>query len=570
MQQQSQEPDGFEQAIALYGEGRLREAEAACHAALKAEPRQPHALHMLGLIRAEAGAVEEGLALVEQALATGVVHPAIQAAHGRLLLRLGRPAGAVPSLEQSLRLDPRQPPVLRLLGVALIQTGRAADAEALLRGALARLPEDPGLLDALAMSAMAQGRYAEARPLLERALELDPEQPDAAGNLALVYEQSNLLDEAAKIVEQGLERWPKHASLQLIEARLLRRRGDYAAGRERLLALQQRRELLPMLQRDSEFELGWCADGLGDFDKAMEHFGTAKELTLKFASPSPELRKAYPQLLAELTAILASRPAAVGTAEAPAGTPAFLLGFPRSGTTLLDTMLGAHGGFTVLEEQPAIRDMLDAYRAAGHAYPGTRLEPDAGTRARMREAYFEACRRAGWDGKRALLDKSPFATAHLGAIYAVFPGAPIVFLARHPCDVVLSCYMNAFELNSGTVHFTRLESTVDLYCGIMDLWRLYREKLPLNHLVVRYEDLVAAPEAELRRLLEFLKQPWSPAVLEYAEHALKRGRIPTPSYSQVSRPLYRHASGRWRNYSTYLEPYRARLAPYIEAFGYEP
>jgi len=418
------------------------------------------------------------------------------------------------------------------------------------------------------MSVMTQGRYAEARLLLERALALDPDRPDAAGNLALVYEQSNLLEEASSLVEGGLKRWPDHASLRMVQARLLRRNGDYLQARAHLLELQDRDELLPMLQRDSEYELGWCADGLGEFDRAMEHFRAANQRVLDFAAPTMEFRQTYPRELTELSAIFAARPPAAGASTAAPGTPVFLLGFPRSGTTLLDTMLGAHGAFTVLEEQPAIKAMLDAYRAAGHEYPGTRFEPDAPLCARMQEAYVEVCHRAGWDGHRAIVDKSPFATVHAGLIHAVFPGAPIVFLARHPCDVVLSCFMNAFEINSGTVHFTSLESTVELYCGIMALWRLYQEKLPLNTLVLRYEDLVVSPEKELRLMLGFLQQPWSPAVLEYAEHALKRGRIPTASYSQVSKPLYQHARDRWRRYAPHLTPYLPRLMPYIEAFGY--
>lgn len=568
MQQTSREPDGFEAAIADFTAGRLPEAESACRRVLAGEPRHPHALHMLGLIRAESGAVEEGLALVEQALATGVVHPAIHAAHGRLLLRLGRPAAALPGFEQSLRLDPRQPPVQRLLGIALIQSGRAAEAETLLCAALAAAPGNPALMDALAMSRMTQGQYVEARALLEQALALDPDQPDACGNLALVYEQSNLLEQAVELVDQGLKRWPTHGSLRLIEARLLRRHGDFAGARARLLALQGGGELLPALERDIQFELGWYADGLDETAEAMERFAAANRLAEALAAPTPELHQSYPQQLAALTKIYVARPAA-GTATREPGMPAFLLGFPRSGTTLLDTMLGAHGGFTVLEEQPALRAMLDAYRAGGYEYPGTQLEPDARTRALMRDAYFDACRCAGWDGTRPLIDKSPFATAHVGIIQAVFPGAPILFLARHPCDVVLSCFMNGFEINSGTLHFTRLESTVELYCGVMDLWRLYIEKLPFPRFMLRYEDLITAPEAELRRLLDFLGEPWAPAVLEHAEQALKRGRIPTPSYHQVSRPLYKDARDRWRRYARYLEPHLPRLLPHIRAFGYD-
>lgn len=558
---------GFEAAIAHFEAGRIEAAADACRRVLAHEPAHPHALHMLGLIRAEQGHAEEGLALLERAVATGVVHPAIHHIHGNLLLRLGRNAEAAVSLRRSLQIDPDQPRVAQLLGVALSRTGRHAEAEQVLREAAARWPGDARLLDALGMAYMAAGRYADASAPLEQALAADADFPEAYGNLAVVYEQSNRQGEAGRLVQEGLVRWPGHGTLQLISARLVRRGGDDRLARERLLALQTQSNLMPALRRDVEFELGWCADGLGDTDGAMRHFSTAKLQAETLAAPSDELRNIYPRQVEGLMELYGG-PVLPLPAAAVRPLPAFLLGFPRSGTTLLDTMLDAHGGFTVMEERPSIQAMLDTYLAAGLNYPADlpRMTPETG--AQLRAAYFRVCRQAGWDGSRPLIDKSPFASTHAGLIQQVFPGAPLVFLARHPCDVVLSCFMNNFEFNSGTVHFTRLDTTVGLYCDAMALWLLYLERLPLNRIMLRYEDLVTRPEEELRRLLEFLQMPWSPSVLDHAAQALRRGRIPTPSYQQVSRPLYQSARDRWRRYAAYLEPHLPALMPYIQAFGY--
>lgn len=559
----------FEAAIAHFEAGRYGAAEELCLRVLAAEPAQPHALHMLAILRAEQGKTEEGLALLQRALATGVVHPAIQQMHGNLLMRLDRNAEAAEPLRRSLRIDPDQPRVMQLLGVALTRTGQHAEAERVLKQASAIWPGDPRLLDALGAAYMSAGRYAEACSPLERALAVGADFPEAWGNLAVVYEQSNRLDEAARLALQGLARWPEHGTLNLIVARLARHAGDYAGARARLQSLQAKSGLLPALRRDIEFELGWCADGLGDVDAAFRHFSAAKLQAEALAAPSAELHQIYPRQLQALMRLYDGE----ATPVAPSPTeledlPAFLLGFPRSGTTLLDTMLDAHGGFTVLEEQPSIQAMLDAYLAAGLSYPMDLPRIEQGTERRLREVYFRVCQEAGWDGNRPLVDKSPFAATHAGLLQRIFPGAPLVFLARHPCDVVLSCFMNNFEFNSGTVHFTRLDSTVRLYCDAMALWLRYRERLPLNHIMLRYEDLVTEPEAELRRLLEFLGASWSPSVLDHATQALRRGRIPTPSYQQVSRPLYQSARDRWRRYAAYLEPHLPALMPYILAFGY--
>ena len=559
----------FEAAIAHFEAGRFEAAAAACREVLMAEPSHPHALHMLAILMAEQGHTEEGLVFMQRALDTGVVHPAMQHMHGKLLMRLGRNAAAAESFRRSLQIDPAQPRVVQLLGVALTRLERHTEAEQVLQEALTFWPDDARLLDALGAAYMATGRYAEACGPLERAVAADADFPEAYGNLAVVYEQSNRHVEAARLTTTGLARWPEHGSLRLIRARLARHAGDHTAAREQLLALRAMPDLPGALQRDLEFELAWCADGLGDTDAAFRSFSAAKVQAEALAAPSAELKAIYPRQLEGLMRLYSGsakpiQPSSGGVQP----SPAFLLGFPRSGTTLLDTMLDAHGGFSVMEERPSIQAMLDAYLAAGLNYPADLPRLSVQTERSMREAYFAVCRKSGWDGSRPLLDKSPFAAAHAGLLQRIFPGAPLVFLARHPCDVVLSCFMNNFQFNSGTVHFVRLDTTVRLYCDAMALWLLYRERLPLNHIMLRYEDLVTQPEAELRRLLEFLGASWSPAVLDYAAHALKRGRIPTPSYQQVSRPLYQSARDRWRRYATYLEPHLPALMPYIRAFGY--
>jgi len=557
----------FDRAIALFSAGRFPEAEALCRDLLAGRP-DPHVLHMLALIRADAGAVDEALGLLEQALATGVQHPAIHLAHGRVLLNLRRTPEALAPLRASLRLDAHQPQATALLGKALVNLGQAAEARELLDAASAMFPGDANLQEATGIADMALRRYEDASRELERALVGDPLLNEAYGNLAVVYERLNRLDETRRIIDAGLARRPGHPALRFMQARLQRRDGDAADARTALETLKRMPGLAANLDRDIEFELGWCADALDETDAAMAHFQSAKDKAITLAAPAPGLEQLYPRVLASLKRFYGQPELPPpGTPQRP--MPAFLVGFPRSGTTLLDTMLGAHPELWVMEEQPAVQAMLDAYLISGLDYADDLAVLTPPQLATMRAAHQRVSRSAGWDGARGLIDKSPFATAHLGLIEQAFPGAPVIFLARHPCDVVLSCFMNDFEINSGTVHFARLDSAVALYCGVMELWQLYLRRLPLRHILLRYEDLIAEPERELRRLLGFLDLPWSPRVLEHTEAALKYGGISTPSYNQVSRPLYQDARDRWRRYARYLEPHLPRLKPYIEAFGYD-
>jgi hypothetical protein len=389
------------------------------------------------------------------------------------------------------------------------------------------------------------------------------------GNLALVYEHNNRVQEATQTVDGGLARWPEHTPLRLVRARLQRRAGHQAAAYEELTALLARPQSRVM-RRDVEYELGWCADGLGDMDLAFSHFSRANALAMELARPAPAFLDEFPQHMDKLSRRFDREWAAswrpLSSLPRP---PVFLFGFPRSGTTLLDTMLGAHPELAVLEERPAVQAMLDAIDARGPDYPGKLATLSIDSQSALQAAYFDVARRAGWDGHKRLLDKSPFAAAHAGLIQRVFPGAPMLFLSRHPCDVVLSCFMNNFGINSGTVHFTALASTVALYCRLMALWRQFRELLPLQVHVVKYESLVQSPEQELRAILDFLDLPWAAELGDHTAHALKRGRIPTPSYLQVSQPLYQSARDRWRRYDKYLRPFLPQLQPFIDAFGYD-
>ena len=567
MQQPAPPSGNFDCAIALFSAGRFPEAESLCRDLLAAKP-DPHVMHMLALIRADAGAVDEALGLLEQALATGVQHPAIHFARGRVLLHLGRATEALAPLRDSLRLDAHQPRVVAFLGKTLVNLGQIAEARDLLDASSAVFPGDADLREASGAAYMAAGRYEEASRELERAIAGDPMLNEAYGNLAVVYEQLNRLDDTRRIIDAGLARRPDHPALRFVQARLQRRDGDAAGARSALEALRRTPGLAAHLDRDIEFELGWCADALDETASAMAHFQSAKDKAITLAAPALGLDEIFPRQMASLTRVYGSGAfPLLGAPQKP--MPAFLLGFPRSGTTLLDTMLGAHPELWVMEEQPTVQAMLDSYLASGLSYADDLIRLTPPQLAAIRAAHQRASRSAGWDGARGLIDKSPFATVHLGLIQQAYPAAPVIFMARHPCDVVLSCFMNNFEINSGSVHFAKLGSAVTLYCGVMELWQLYLRRLALRHIVLRYEDLIVEPERELRRLLSFLDLPWSPKVLENSREALKRGRITTPSYHQVSRPLYQDARNRWRRYAKYLEPHLQRLRPHIEAFGYD-
>lgn len=523
----------FEQAVALFHGGHAAEAEVVCRRMLARRPRQVQVLHLLGLILADCGDMP----------------------------------GACNCLEQALQLDGRDPALLGAYALVLFRAWRLEEAEKAARAALGLSPGLSDVLNVLGSILWRRGDISAARDCFEQILRQQPEHSGALGNLALLEEQSNHVEEAGRMAEQGLARNPQDVSLRMVRGRCLRRRGEFAEAREVFDGLS--RGGTPALRRDAEYELASCSDALGDADAAYAHAERANELARQIAPHTLKEAREFTAMIQRLQnrftpEWIAAWQAIPGNAGA---LPAFLVGFSRSGTTLMDSMLGAHPDIRVLEERATEQAMVAVLDRLPGSYPDALRNLTSGQQAAVTQAYLHAAGAAAEHGQR-LLDKSPFMTVHLGLVQRVFPGAPIVFMARHPCDVLWSCFMTNLELNSGTAHFTRLDSSVDLYCSVMALWQRYREVLPLNCHLVRYEDLLDAPATVLRKVLGFLGLPWSEQVLRYTEHVFTRGNINSASYAQVSRPLYKTSRDRWRRYRKYLEPFFPQLQPWCELFGY--
>ena len=250
--------------------------------------------------------------------------------------------------------------------------------------------------------------------------------------------------------------------------------------------------------------------------------------------------------------------------------PIFFVGFPRSGTTLVEHMLAAHEGLVTSEELPLLETAEKAVRKlnpSGTAYPEGRDGLPEAAITDLRRTYWSAVTDhvgAISDAQR-LVDKLPLNLVHLGLVRRLFPGAKVLVALRDPRDVVLSCFMQAFQPNPAMVHFYALDTAAELYATVMDQWRHDRAHLGLDYLEYRYEELVADTDATARRIVDFLGLAWSDDVLRYHERG--RGGT-TPSYRDVRQPIYDRSVGRWRHYRAALAPVENRPAPFVTDFGY--
>lgn len=276
----------------------------------------------------------------------------------------------------------------------------------------------------------------------------------------------------------------------------------------------------------------------------------------------------------------------------PEMSPVFMLGFPRSGTTLLEQVLDAHPGVQAMEEPPTITTVLrqaTALMQAKAIAEGGRQKAagwksqwlsvmkrmaslDETQVAGLRKTYYEVAQQeVKLQNSALLLDKMPLNTVDIGLILRIFPNARFIVSLRHPCDCVLSGYMQNFKMNDAMANFLDLENAASFYSHVMNLLWQYEDVFELKERMhfVRYEDLVMDLEAEARKVLDFLGLPWDENVLKYDEHAQQRGTLATPSYQGVTQKIYDSSKERWRNYADWMEPVLPHFYEAAERYGYD-
>jgi tetratricopeptide (TPR) repeat protein len=466
---------------------------------------------------------------------------------------------------------------------ALLEGARAlgarfeiAAASRLLDRALALAGDEPRLRAAVAASWGRLFREDRAITLLEA---IDARPPSARAELAALYERTNRLDEALAEIEACLAVAPDAGELHLAKGRLLRRQGDARAAEAALRrALAQSRQ--PLLLAEAWTELCYLRDQAGDSAAAVEAIDQAHAL-MRAQPGAAQLRaraETNNRAIAGLArafgrAALDSWRAASPVPAPGVGGIAHLIGFPRSGTTLLEQRLDAHPGLVASPERVAfLRDALPALCRAGGG-PLTIGTFDAippAVLARERGLYLarmEAALGAPIAG-RVHLDKNPNHTGLLPGLLRLFPESRLVVALRDPRDVVTSCVLRTFRLSEFSAMLLDWRSAAELYAVEMGAWLRYRAELDTGMWVeTRYEDGLDDPEREMRRVLAALGLPWDAAVLGYRER-IQRKVVNSPTQTEVRQAPYRTAIGRWKAYEPWLQPCLPTLAPFIEAFGY--
>ena len=456
------------------------------------------------------------------------------------------------------------------LGRSLRAAGRLEEALAPLQAALG---EDEFAVQAryeLATCLARLRRRPEAIDHYQAILTLQPGNAQVAANLASLLERENRLDEAESWTGKALLMNPANETAQMTRATLDRRSGKYPE------AAQGLRSLIPGINDPINRSIAWnqlgqCLEGQEDWDEAFDAFSESNRILKEGHTgslPDPRGPRGL-QTLARIHEWLQENPMADWNEPATndTGGIAFLVGFPRSGTTLLDRMLRAHPDIEVLEEKS-----LFSFLHQDWSEPGT-LEALADVNEAQitdaRKIYRREMSRYQRQPQRSLvIDKLPLNLTYLFLIHRLFLEAPVIFLQRHPMDVCISCYFQAFELEASMAYFLDTQQTAQYYNAVMQVAALSMDQIssPLHQL--RYEDLVTEPKDQLTALLNFLALERHDSMLEYRQQGGSETSN-TPSYQQVAQPLHTRSIGKWRNYSGQLDSSFAILRPWVTRFGYQ-
>lgn len=563
--------------------------------ALCAADAEPELQRLRGYLLQEAGDAAGAAAAYEAVVAAQPADWEIWNNLGNARRALGDAAGAAEALARAVALQPRVAAAWRNFAQALLAAGRDAEALDAAREAARLAPGDAAILLALGALLRRAGRIDEALPPLEqavrlapgeteawielgrlrwalrdeagaeaayrKALRLAPAEPLAWLELGILHERANRLDAVPALLAEAGAAGADGPALGYLHAIVLRREGRLEA------ALAAARGAPAELEPERRAALiGRLADAL---DRPDEAFAAFAEMNAAAAESSRGCDPAgYRARIEGMTAVMApdwfGRWGSVPPGPRPA--PVFLVGFPRSGTTLLDTFLMGHPDVHVLEEEPVLERARDALGDF------TRLpDLDEAETERLRGAYFEALDAIAPEAAgKTVVDKLPLNMLGAPLIHRLFPDAKIVLSLRHPCDAVLSGFMQAFEPNDAMANFLDLGDAAALYDAVFAFWERCRGGLPLDVHALRYETLIAEPEAEMRALIDFVGLLWVPDLLDHRRTAAARGTIVTPSYAQVTQPLYRGAAGRWQRYRAQMAKVLPLLCPWAERHGYGP
>jgi tetratricopeptide (TPR) repeat protein len=452
-----------------------------------------------------------------------------------------------------VKIEPDNGRACLLIGQLLATLGFGQDSFVYFRRAVELMPQNVEACAKLGMALLNEGSIDEARAWSDKALALAPDNPDAAAFSALLAEMRGDVAAAIELLRPHVnsDSVPAACTFAVI-AMKTGREPEAVSWLERLLG----KPSLAAERVNLHFGLGRLYDAIAGHDRAFGHFRQGNDLKPRAFDPA-EFSEETRALIELFTCDFVARmPRATNGSE----LPVFIVGMPRSGTSLVEQILGMHPALHAAGELPDIGDISsDLPRVVGApaVFPGCLATLSPESLDRLARTYLDKIESLRGSGQVRVTDKAPLNGMKLGLIAMLFPRARVIHCLRDPLDTCLSCYFQNFAAGlpySFTTDLGYLGAFYREYDRLMSHWK---RVLPLPVLEVRYENLVADQEGVTRRMLEFCGLEWDAGCLRYYN---SRRLVHTASYDQVRRPIYASSVGRWKYYERHIEPLKRTLS----------
>jgi tetratricopeptide (TPR) repeat protein len=588
------------------GLGRVEEASKAFMKVVKLNPTYADGYNNLGVTLQEQGKFEGALVAYKKAISIKPNYAEAYNNLGNTLLEQGEPAGAISSYKKAISIDSNYAEANYNMGFALSSINKPEEAIVAYNNAISMKPNYSEAYCNLGNAYKEIGKLDEAIDFYRNAISINPNYAQVYNNLGKVFQEQDKLELAMEAYKkatslkleyseawtngaEALEKWNKldelddwlkqaHKNFKIVPS-------DISYFQSKFLwRIKERKEALKLISTinlktvSENRKQGFlnlkakCFESSQNFSKAYDCFLEmnllAKKSNTYLNSNSDKFFANTKNQLEQLKLKLTSR-ATDSEDNGETISPIFLVGFPRSGTTLMDTILRSHSKIEVLEEKPTVVAAKAAIRKNGYNEIHNKVF-SIDIISEARSSYIKEFRKhiKSSDTNSVYIDKLPLNLIEVPLINQLFPSAKFILALRHPFDTILSCWMQDFEINAAMANMVDLDRIVDLYCIAMETFKICRSEYNLNVHTIRYEDLLEDLKGESSALLTFLDLTWETKMEDYRATALKRGRINTPSYSQVSQPIYKEAKYRWVNYKEYLDKYSDQIEPWIQEFGY--
>ena len=401
------------------------------------------------------------------------------------------------------------------------------------------------------------------------AIKQNPQHFYPYNNLFQLYDRTNNLEKLEEIFNDALKTFGRTLQVQFLEGILQFKKKNYNKTIKVFENINLNQEDFQKNALQTNI-LGKCYDEIGAYSKAFESFTKSNTITENTFKNKLDKNKFNERIFKRLNSIYGKDSLTLSNEVYDnRSDPVFLIGFPRSGTTLLDTILRTHKSIEVIEEKLFVEDLVNELN---NYTENNLLKLNSISKENikyLRDLYFKK-REAfiGFKNNIVYIDKLPLNIIYAAEIKKIFPKSKFIVSIRNPYDVVLSCFMQPFLPNDAMSNFYNLKDASNFYDLVMDLWDKYQEKLNLNLYQIKYEDIVNDFDNCIKQLLKFLNLNWTDDLRNYYLTASKRGIINTPSYNQVGSPLYKKSISRWKNYSNNFLDINLKLEKWLKKYEY--